>query len=64
MHGATMKFWLLIVLKGDLKFSVGLDIDVLWEWAVVVAFRKANDGLLRQVNNDTACGNGNGESRI
>jgi hypothetical protein len=24
---------------------VGLDIDVLWEWAVVMDFRKANYGL-------------------
>jgi len=43
---------------------MGLDTDILRERAVVMAFRIANDGLLRQVNNDMACGNGDGESRI
>ena len=58
------EIWLLIVLSTDLRFSVGFNIYVLWEWAVLMAFRKAIDGLHRQVNNDTACGNGNGKSGI
>jgi hypothetical protein len=64
MVSSSEKMWLLFALNTDLKFSVGLDIDILWEWAVVMAFQKANDGLLGQVNSDAACGKRNGESRI